>query len=673
MSVICKPGLLDTDSLVFTEDQQATTPLEPGQIEIEVKAVSTNFYDVFALLGKLNYGNSDEVGCECAGSASGKGFSHLPSSSRDTLSALLFPDNFTFAMASAIPLAGITAYYALARLARLCRGESILIHSGAGGTGQMAVQIAQALGAEVFVIISREEKRLSPNLYNIPEHHILQSRGVSSQRHIMWMTQGRSMDIVLNSTDIEANSKLFMLNFGRNVSYSAVAVDEIVEKPTLVRELLNASAGVSCLGFHDAFKLTQSGKNAGKLVIGLGTADLVRTSLHHTSSYRLPTAATYVIAGGLGGLGRSAARWMASMGAKNPILLSQSGPMSNAAQQHLSELAEQGVRVKAPRCDVTSMDSPASVLQECSQSGWPSIRGCIQGTMVLQDSIFETITFQRWATTLRSKVQSTQNLHALLPPDLDFFIILSSLTGIAGTVSEANYAAGNTFQDAFAAYPRAIGQHAVSLDLGYMAEVGIMAGEEKYAACARQTGISALAEIHEAGFHALLENYCRLPGPEHKQEHPVPDQAQILVGLVTAAQLRANGNSSPGLARRLASYPASDSLSGTNSALSSDSPARDWYKVFKQAQTDPDPVSATTTVVVDGITQKLSRALAVGGVDSLVAVELRYWISRAFATDVSALDIMSALSLEHLAGVVVAQVQVQAQAQADAGFEEKQL
>ncbi|KAL4982660.1 KR domain-containing protein [Aspergillus falconensis] len=526
----------------------------------------------------------------------------------------------------------------------------------------------------------------------------------------MWMTQGRGMDVVLSSvsgdsliasweciapygrlmelgkTDIEVISKLFMLNFGLNISFSAVAVDEIVEKPTLVRELLNGAMRMVQDGTltHpkplqefpvsasiDAFKLMQSGKNAGKLVIGLGTADLVRTSLHHTSSYKLHTAATYVIAGGLGGLGRSAARWMASMGAKNLILLCRSGSMSNAAQQHLSELAEQGVRVKAPRCDVTSMDSPASVLQECSQSGWPSIRGCIQGTMVLQDSIFETITFQRWATTLRSKVQSTQNLHALLPPDLDFFIILSSLTGIAGTVSEANYAAGNTFQGAFAAYPRAIGQHAVSLDLGYMAEVGIMAGEEKYAARARQTGISALAEIHEAGFHALLENYCRLPGPEHEQEHPVPDQAQILAGLVTAAQLRANGNSSPGLARRLASYPASDSLSGTNSALSSDSPARDWYKVFKQAQTDPDPVSATTTVVVDGITQKLSRALA--GVDSLVAVELRYWISRAFATDVSALDIMSALSLEHLAGVVVAQVQVQAQAQADAGFEEKQL
>ncbi|KAL5041372.1 hypothetical protein BDW71DRAFT_212203 [Aspergillus fruticulosus] len=753
MSVISRPGLLDTDSLVFTEDQQATTPLEPDQIEIEVKTVGTNFHDVFALLGKLNDGNSDAVGCECAGVVTRVGEGAIASSEFKpgdrvcaailgclrTLArghahlAVKIPDNLTFAMASAIPLAGITAYYALARLAHLCRAESILIHSGAGGTGQMAVQIAQALGAEVFVTVSTEEKKsLLQRLYNIPEDHIMQSRGVSFQRHIMRMTEGRGVDVVLNSlsgdgliasweciapygrfielgkTDIEANSKLSMLNFARNVSFSAVAVDEmLVEKPTLVRELLNGVMRMVQDGTltHpkplqefpvsaaiDAFKLMQGGKNMGKLVIGLGTTDLVRTSLHHTPSYSLPTAATYVIAGGLGGLGRSAARWMASMGAKNLILLSRSGPRSDAAQQLLSDLAEQGVRVIAPRCDVTSMDAVASVLRECSQSGWPSIRGCIQGTMVLQDSIFETLTFQQWTTTLRSKVQSTQNLHALLPPDLDFFIILSSLAGIAGTVSQANYAAGNTFQDAFAAYQRAIGQHAVSLDLGYMAEVGIMAEEEKYAARARQTGISALAQIHEAEFHALLENYCRPPGPEHEQEHAVPDQAQTLVGLVTAAQLRANGITPPAWLEeralfyplQLASYSASDSLNGANSALSSDSPVsiaseRDWYKAFTQALTDSDPVSAATTVVVDGITQRLSRALTVGvgdidplhslalqGVDSLVAVELRHWISRAFAADVSALDIMSALSLEHLAGIVVAQAQ--AQAQANAGF-----
>jgi NAD(P)-dependent dehydrogenase (short-subunit alcohol dehydrogenase family) len=99
-------------------------------------------------------------------------------------------------------------------------------------------------------------------------------------------------------------------------------------------------------------------------------------------SYSLPSDATYLIAGGLGGLGRSAARWMALMGAKHLILLSRSGAKSDAAQKLIQDLTKQGVLVKAPKCDITSIDSLSVALKECSDL--PPIRGCLQGVMVLQ-------------------------------------------------------------------------------------------------------------------------------------------------------------------------------------------------------------------------------------------------------------------------------------------------
>lgn len=91
-----------------------------------------------------------------------------------------------------------------------------------------------------------------------------------------------------------------------------------------------------------------------------------------------------MISGGLGGLGRSAARWMASMGARNLILLSRSGPKSDAAKDLIEELTEKGVCVRTPKCDVTAIDALAAALRECYDM--PRIRGCIQGTMVLQVS-----------------------------------------------------------------------------------------------------------------------------------------------------------------------------------------------------------------------------------------------------------------------------------------------
>ena len=99
--------------------------------------------------------------------------------------------------------------------------------------------------------------------------------------------------------------------------------------------------------------------------------------------YHFHENSSYLIAGGLGGLGRSAARWMISRGVKYLILLSRSGAQSEAAIPLLEELKAKGAHVEAPACDVTIKDMLQKVLEDCAKT-MPPVIGVIQGSMVLK-------------------------------------------------------------------------------------------------------------------------------------------------------------------------------------------------------------------------------------------------------------------------------------------------
>lgn len=292
-------------------------------------------------------------------------------------------------------------------------------------------------------------------------------------------------------------------------------------------------------------------------------------------------------------------------------------------------------------------------------------------TVNVQDTIFEKQTFDQWTTTLRSKVLSTENLHALLPADLDFFICLSSLSGVIGNISQANYAAGNTFQDAFTSFRREIGQKAVALDFGWMAEVGVAAENEKYTKI--QQRVPGMTQVSQAEFHAILERYCGLAIPSHESEPSAQSSDnsigahQVIVGLLTPAQLQAQGIDPPhwlldrGIFKSLPQN-ATDIKSSTSTQPTGDT---DLQNAFRKA----DSATVAIALVTEGLVQKLARALGVAvgevdlqrplalqGVDSLLAVELRHWLRRLFTADVSAIDITSAASVDDLAMMVMQRV-----------------
>ena len=325
------PGLLDT--MVYVEDTTLEKPLASDEVEVRVKAVGVNFKDVLIALHRLNEGG---LGNECAGIVARAGpEANLVPGDRvcvcalDTYktyvrskAALVFkiPDTVSFCEAASFPVVFTTAYQALFRNARLSSGESILIHSGAGGTGQAAIQIARLLKAEIYVTVgSNEKKKLIMDLYNIPEDHIFSSRGQSFVKGVKRMTDGRGVDVILNSLadeglqgswdclaafgcfveigkkDILARNKLPMLPFNENRTFAAVNLTHMItERPHLIRKSMEAILALVSDGqirapqplhvysnsrIEEAFRYLQGGKNTGKTIVEFKDDDVVPVSL----------------------------------------------------------------------------------------------------------------------------------------------------------------------------------------------------------------------------------------------------------------------------------------------------------------------------------------------------------------------------------------------------------
>ncbi|RBQ79289.1 hypothetical protein FVER14953_09959 [Fusarium verticillioides] len=706
------PGLLD--SLQFQDDELYEKPLGPCDVEVRVHATGLNLLDVMIALGKVI---GEAFGQECAGVVTRVGTDVDRVSVGDRVCGLLrgtfktfargsqwqfakIPSSIDYAVAAAVPVVYTTAYYGLHDLARLQAGESILIHWGAGGVGQAAIQLAKAVGAEVFVTVGSIEKRdFVHEHYGIPLHHVLSSRDLTFVHGIKRLTDGRGVDVILNSTagqtlraswdciapygrfieigkvDIFANAGLPMGPFKKSVTFSFFDIGLIsLERGRLFSRVLQDVVDLLAKGsitppqplhvysysdIQEAFRIMQSGSHMGKLVLKAQDDDLVMVEPSRKPTYHFDPEASYLLSGGLGGLGRSAARWMASRGARNLILLSQSGTTRPAAQELMEELTDAGVTAAAPQCDVSDRAVLERVLSDCAKA-MPPIKGCIQGSMVLKDSIFSNMSQEDYYTAVRPKVVASRNLHELLPQNLDFFILLSSASGVVGNRGQSNYCVGNTYQDSLARHRVALGLPGVAVDLGMILSVGFAAENQESMANLRQEGFNAMREDE---FPALLDMLCDPNGKYStnvNQQTQASSFAQIAVGLEAPATLRIKGIPEPAwmtdpLFKHLYQIRGEGDHEGEGDGEGS---ATSCSTLLPAAASLAD----TANIVSAAIVQKLCKALSSSerdidvlkplhsyGVDSLVAVELRAWFMKEVGSDVAVFDIMSGQSLEELA------------------------
>lgn len=247
---------------------------------------------------------------------------------------------------------------------------------------------------------------------------------------------------------------------------------------------------------------------------------------------------------------------------------------------------------------------------------------------------------------LRPKVQGSWNLHAQLPKGMDFFILLSSLNGILGSRSQSNYGAGNTYEDALAKYRINHGEKAVSLDIGLVNSVGFVAERQEIIDSQLLSGLSG---IEESQLHAVLNFHCDPALPRLS-----PLKSQVLVGIDTPAKLKAKGLDEP----YWISQPIFRSLFQIDDDISSGTASVDAQIEYKTLLRSAHSLTTSKDVVYNALKEKLSKVLSISvtdidrhcsitsyGTDSLVAVELRNWLSKEMGVDVSVFEILSNIGL----------------------------
>ncbi|KAL9609839.1 MAG: hypothetical protein Q9167_005427 [Letrouitia subvulpina] len=711
---IGSPGLLN--SLHFQDDPVFDKPLADDEVEIKVRATGMNFKDVVIALGQLA---GDALGYECAGIVTRAGRladfqlgdrvccctttgAYKTFARAHATSVAKIPERMTYSAAATLPLVFCTAHYSLVTMAHLQKGESVLIHSGAGGVGQAAITIAKQLDATIYTTVSTEEKkRFLVNRYQIPESHIFSSRTPLFAKTLLRMGQG--VDVVLNSlsgemfraswsciapfgrfielgkSDINSRDGLPMSPFNRNVTFTSVDLGLVMDHAKgVMRSTLRAvmaqwnetggQMGACPLQVYKvselekAFRTMQSGTNIGKIVIEMDEAASVNVVPAIMKSSTFDPNATYVIAGGFGGIGRSITRWMADRNARNFVLLSRSGHSSKSAISLLREMNDRGIKVHAPACDISDEVAVSNVFKRLIFS-IPPIKGCIQASMVLKDGLLENTSLSDFTAVLKPKFNGSWNLHLHLPDNLDFFILLSSVSGVTGARAQAAYAAGNTFQNALARHRVSLGHKCISLDLGPISAIGAIA-ERDLSASLEAIGLQTIGRNQ---LFALLDYCCDASRPLPSANSNL-DESQIITGLGGADKFPPDRLEQIYWTRKPLFSVLRQTIRSCNSAGATPSPSSgpDNVHLLHVASSAAAAAEVVTAAIVGKVAQNLNvsdaeidaqKPIHAYGIDSLVALEVRYWFAKEIGSEVTILEIMQAKSLRALAALAAGRSQ----------------
>ncbi|GJD02486.1 polyketide synthase [Colletotrichum higginsianum] len=523
-----RPGLVNT---LFWE-RRAQPPLGDNDVRIQVKAVGLNFKDVLISLGVITepYSIGLGLGYECSGTVTAVGPSvsefrvgdRVIAGSSGSFTTVLqapenlcctIPDSLSFEEAATIMAVYCTAIHCLLDVGRLTKGMSVLIHSAAGGVGIAAIQVAKMVGAVIYCTVSNDSKaEFLVDRFRIPRRQIFHSRDVTFLPAVLEATEGRGVDVVLNSLagellhaswkcvatfgtfieigrrDLVGQGLLAMDTFEANRSF--VGFDLLrftTERPLKVKSLMRRALALYTEGYirpisplttlsatkiSEAIRFMQKGQHLGKTVVTMpeNHNELVSEKPH--SPIILRNDAAYLLVGGLGGLGRSITTWLAERGARYFVFLSRSAASVPDDDPFVLELKALGCMTVRVSGDVANYED---VLRAIAAAGRP-IAGVLQASMVVRDNNLIDMSWDEWVAASQPKIQGTWNLHNAFVREqaqpLDLFFLFSSAGAMSGHWGQANYNAGNTFLDAFVQYRHSLGLPASVLNIGVMGDVG---------------------------------------------------------------------------------------------------------------------------------------------------------------------------------------------------------
>ena len=184
---------------------------------------------------------------------------------------------------------------------------------------------------------------------------------------------------------------------------------------------------------------------------------------------------SYLITGGLGGVGLCVARWMVERGAKYLLLLSRRGAVDDAAAEVITELKQAGAEIRVCKADVSNPGEVAQLLDKVDTT-MPALRGIVHAAGVLEDGVLLGQNWESFERVMAPKVQGAWNLHVLTQVrPVELFVCFSSAASLLGSPGQGNYAAANAFLDALMHYRHALGLSGVSINWGPWAKTGMVA------------------------------------------------------------------------------------------------------------------------------------------------------------------------------------------------------
>ncbi|MEZ0355728.1 sulfolipid-1 biosynthesis phthioceranic/hydroxyphthioceranic acid synthase [Mycobacterium sp. SA01] len=503
-------------------------PPGPGQIEVAVTASSLNFADVLLAFGRYPSfeGLHPQLGIDFAGVVTAVGpdvTSHRVGDHVGGMSpngcwgtfvtcdadvAVTLPSGLRDDQAAAVSTASATAWYSLVDLAKIKAGDKVLIHSATGGVGQAAIAIARHFGADIFATAGTEERR--DILRGMGITNVYDSRSAAFGEEIRRDTDGYGVDIVLNSLtgasqragvdllafggrfveigkkDIYGDTRLGLFPFRKNLSFYGVDLALMATThPAQIRELLNTVYRMTAEGVlpqpetthypladaATAIRVMGAAEHTGKLLLSV-------PKVGHSSVVVPPEQAkvfrrdgSYIITGGLGGLGLFLASKMADAGCGRIVLNSRSEPKPEALVE-IERMRAAGTQVEVVSGDIALSETVDRLVTVATATGM-AVRGVLHAAAVVEDAILPNITDELIDRDWAPKVYGAWHLHrATTAQPLDWFCSFSSAAALMGSPGQGAYAAANSWLDGFTHWRRSQGLPATAIAWAAWDQIG---------------------------------------------------------------------------------------------------------------------------------------------------------------------------------------------------------
>ncbi|VBB71893.1 Putative dual specificity polyketide synthase/Non ribosomal peptide synthase [Podospora comata] len=380
-------------------------------------------------------------------------------------------------------------------------------------------------------------------------------------------------------------------------------------------------------------------------------------------SYLLSSDKTYFLAGLTGSVGLSLCNWMADHGARYFILASRN-PSVECTE--VEKLAHKGAKLQVLPLDLSNRNSVLNAVARVSdmEPEMPPVGGVVNGAMILRDRAFENLTLEDLNAVLRPKVQGSINLEAAFgsSDNLDFFVFLSSASSVVGVPGLANYNAANLFMTGLAQQRRKRGVPASVIDIGVLSDVGYLTKSSNAFEAVELASKHNTQPLSEADLHVMFAEAIFAGGRNFDKE------ADLLTGLGLWDLSDPDQSRRPSWFNlpRMSHFLVEGRVASQKGQAGTDADSSVEQVSLMESITSA-PSGTALAVLESAMGRKLQHTLQIPleqkidplapllslGLDSLVAIQLRTWISKELGVNLPALKILDSPSVRELGAEIL--------------------